>query len=614
MMKTTFLQLVFLTLLLASAQRLFAQTDSTSRMTVDSFIRKQKGFIGGLAKNLLKDTLKEEVSPVLQRNDEPFRRYDGLHVRKIIVRTLDFGISIGDTTKALNNKLTRLVNHLHSNTADKSIRKNIFFSKGSKLSALLLGANERHLRDLPFIQDAKISVLPVLGTDSADVLVLTKDVYSLSGGLNIGSINKVEVRVQEDNLFGHGDGLQAQSLYDLERKRTFGYGGEFVKRNIGGSFIDGYVGFKNFARSFTTGAPEEKTTYIRVIKPLVHPYMKWTYALEASQHETENMYSTDSIYFADARYKYQQFDAWAGWNINGDALWEKNDPERLNWLIGLRVVNKHFGYRPENYSGKYFYRYSNMSAVLGALSIFKQNFYKTQYIYGFGRNEDVPVGVDFSLTGGLTENAERRRPYIGLDYQRYFFTQREHYVHFTVRTGTYLYKKKLEDVALLAGMEYFSRLRNLSKRWKQRMFINASIGRQIGYRLNEPLLMESKYGLQGFRNDDVGGNLRATAKAETVFYSPWAPLLFKLAPFVFGSTTVFQVADEGTDKRKLYSAVGGGLRTRNESLIFGTIELRAMYFTQPTFYNERWRIEFNTNIRFAYNKQFIKRPEIVDVN
>ena len=54
--------------------------------------------------------------------------------------------------------------------------------------------------------------------------------------------------------------------------------------------------------------------------------------------------------------------------------------------------------------------------MLGSISIFRQDFYKTQYVYGFGRNEDVPEGVDFSLTGGWTNKNNRVRPYTGLDF------------------------------------------------------------------------------------------------------------------------------------------------------------------------------------------------------
>jgi hypothetical protein len=342
--------------------------------------------------------------------------------------------------------------------------------------------------------------------------------------------------------------------------------------------------------------------------------MKWTYALDASNNASENMYSSDSVYNTDARYRFKNFDAWAGWNLSADKLTGDNDGDRLNLLLGMRVLKKKFDYRPENFKGRYFYRYTDFSAVLGAVSVFRQNFYKTQYIYGFGRNEDVPEGVDLSVTAGWTKKEERERPYLALDYQRYFFTPREHYFSLVFRGGSFFYKKKFEDVALLAGVEYFSRLKQLNKYWKQRTFINASIGRQLSYQLNDPLVLESKYGLEDFPNDQIAGDLRASLRAESVFYSPWAPLLFKLAPFVFGHASVFGEKRPDVNTRKLYSAVGGGLRTRNESLIFGTVEVRGIYYGVPNYYNEHWRIEFNTNIRFRYNKQFIKRPELVVLN
>ncbi|MGZ5221164.1 MAG: hypothetical protein ACXWC7_13840, partial [Chitinophagaceae bacterium] len=63
-----------------------------------------------------------------------------------------------------------------------------------------------------------------------------------------------------------------------------------------------------------------------------------------------------------------------------------------------------------------------------------------------------------------------------------------------------------------------------------------------------------------------------------------------------------------------YSVLGGGVRIRNESLIFGTTEFKGMYFPRKNFRNESWRIEVNTKVRFKYNQEFIRRPEFVKVN
>jgi len=68
---------------------------------------------------------------------------------------------------------------------------------------------------------------------------------------------------------------------------------------------------------------------------------------------------------------------------------------------------------------------------------------------------------------------------------------------------------------------------------------------------------------------------------------------------------------ENITKGEFFSSLGGGLRTRNESLIFGTMELRLNYFPRINFGMQEFRIDFKTDLRFKYNSQYIKRPDFV---
>jgi hypothetical protein len=257
-----------------------------------------------------------------------------------------------------------------------------------------------------------------------------------------------------------------------------------------------------------------------------------------------------------------------------------------------------------------------MSAVLAAISVFKLNFYKTSYIYGFGRKEDLPEGLEASFTAGYTRRESRVRPYFGITLERYYLlTKKQTYIDYSLGFGSSIYKKRLEDVNFLASMDYFGRLRNLGPGWKQRSFLSVSFARLINAELDPPLLMESPYGFQGFKNNYVGGYARATVQGESVFFSPWRLFYFKFAPFVFSSATVFQFSSEAAaTNTRLYTAIGGGIRTRNESLIFGTIELRASYFPKKDAFNNNYVIQLNTNLRFKYNENFVHRPEFVSIN
>ncbi|HEY0668611.1 MAG TPA: hypothetical protein VGD22_10570 [Sphingobacteriaceae bacterium] len=603
---------VILFLLICVGSMVFAQPNTENKTTVSSFLLRQKGIFNKVAKQLLSDTSENNV---LLRNDELFQKYSGKIIRDITIQTIDFGVSITDTSKYLKSKLITISNKIHQQTRDKVIRNNLFFSENQKLSPYRMADNEKHLRDLSFLQDAKIIIEPITGSvDSVDVIILTKDILSLGGSLNIHSNESLGITLKEDNFFGSGDHLQVQTFYDLNRDQKMGYGFAYIKRNIRGSFIDLSVGHINFDKTFSSEEKEERVTYLKFEKPLVNRYMQWNYGLEASIHRTQNLYNIDSVYRNNFMYKYHVFDAYAAWNMDADKKDRYNASDRLRRLIGFRFLEQNFYERPTYYTSKFFNRYADITAVLGDVSLFKQNFYKTHFVYGFGRNEDVPEGGGASLTTGYTKINNRERLYAGINFQRYYFTTHDNYFNYTLRSGAYLYKNKLEDINMLASLDYFSRLRLLNNGWKHRIFLGISASRQIKSVFNDPLVLESVYGLPDYKNNNVGGRSRITAKGEAVFFSPLSLLFFKFAPFVFANASVLNIKSPYENNHRVYSALGGGMRIRNESLVFKTIELKGMYFPRKNFYNESWRFEIGTNIRFKYNHEFIKRPEFVSVN
>jgi hypothetical protein len=60
--------------------------------------------------------------------------------------------------------------------------------------------------------------------------------------------------------------------------------------------------------------------------------------------------------------------------------------------------------------------------------------------------------------------------------------------------------------------------------------------------------------------------------------------------------------------------VGAGIRIRNESLIFGSLELRGYYFLKKNVYDENWKFDINSNVTFRYNTQLANKPDFIQVN
>lgn len=593
-----------------------AQTDTSARKkTLEGFLKKQNGMLGNLARSLMNDTGPENIK-TLVRNDLSFNQFEGRIIRNIYIQRLDFGTLIDDTAKNFSNTFTKLANAFHHKSREYVIRNNLFFKKGDKVAPYLFADNERHLRDQPFLQDASIIFVNVYGTDdSVDVVVRTKDVLSIGGSFTLHNPKSVDLSIKEDNLNGWGNGLELGTLYDQDRHQHGGFAIDYVNRNIGGSFIDGSIGYKDFANTFNTGRKEEQLLYARLVRPLVNPYTKWTYLLEVANHVTQNMFLPDSLYHADIKYRYFNYDAWVGWNTGAYKLRSGNDDGRLRTLLSLRYFKQLFLDVPDKYANQYYFQYADITGVLGAISVFKQNFYKTKYYYGFGRNEDVPEGIDVSLTAGWVNKQRLNRPYAGIDVQRYYFTTNKAYYNFTFRTGVFWHTHRFEDFNALLSVDHYSRLLYFGRKWKERSFLNVSITGQVNKVLNAPLSLESSFGLPEYRNSGiVGGVFRSTVKGESVFFSPYSFINFHFAPFLFGNLSLLTPPNESFGKSDIYSSVGAGIRTRNESLIFGTFEIKAFYFPRRNFYNESWRFETSTNIKFKYNSQFIKRPEIINVN
>ncbi|MEO6290761.1 MAG: hypothetical protein ABIO76_12605, partial [Ginsengibacter sp.] len=303
--------------------------------------------------------------------------------------------------------------------------------------------------------------------------------------------------------------------------------------------------------------------------------------------------------------------AWVGYNVNAKRFAVQKEDRELRKLLGLRIINREFQDIPSKYSSSYYWKFANLTGVLGSVTFYRQNFYKTRYIYGFGRNEDIPEGLNLTLTTGITRKQNNVRSFVGFNYERSYFNRRNNYISYKIRAEGNLNKTSIEDINLLAGIAYVEHLKNLGANWKQRLFLNLDVAQQVNTVLNEPLLLQSAFGLPEFGNSRIGGTLRATFKVESVFFSPWELAAFRFASFVFINTSVFSPYLSAAN---VYSSIGGGIRARNESLIFGTLELKGYYFPGKNNYNESFRFDISTNVRFKYNPQLIRRPDFIQIN
>ena len=609
------LHILFFCTISLMCTRLSAQVKPAAADTF--FLAKQKGLLGRLGKSLVKAP---ETEPPI-KIAVPFLKYSGRIIRSVEIFPLGFNQNLDDTTIVKQNLAINIANRLHKNTRTSIIRNYLFFREGDKFLPLLVSDNESFLRNQPFLQDALIVVVDDDNNkDSVDIVVLTRDVFSIGGSINANT-RRVRSELREENLGGSGSEISVSGIYDKDRKPQTGVGAEFILRNIYGTFLDFTAGINTFNATFNSNRYEENVSYIRLEKPLVNRYSQWTGALEISYNKTADAYLADSLYQSDFQYKYRNGDIWAGYNIGYNTKKGKDSDKRLRHFVAVRSFYHYFDKLPKTDS-VYNYNYANINGVLFSYNLYRQNFYRTNYIYAFGRNEDVPTGLSASLIAGWTNKQDRYRPYYGFEFEGNRFSKKGIFSSYQLRLGGYLRKGRFEDINFLTGVDHFTRLRKIAAKWRNRNFIsfsftrqlNSSVYNQTNIPLNSPLFLKSDFGLPYFRSGIIEADERTTVKLETDFYNLNKILGFRCAPFLFSDFCFLKPVGKSFASTDGFSALGGGIRVRNENLVFGTIELKGFYFPRTIEGMKNWKIDLVTKVRFKFNSNFVRKPDFIVAN
>ncbi len=596
-----------------------AQTvDSIPKPKQDTFfLAKKRGLLGWLGKSVAIDCPLEvngDIVPV--KNSDAFMRFQGKTIGSIAISNVSFGISVNDTSLRKKNFFIDAATYLHKSTKASLVSKNLFFQLGDTLYPNLLADNIRYLREQSYLQDANIVVNPSkLDSNSVDVSVFYKDVFSI-GASGEATEKNAYGEINDNNLMGTGQRIAIQGMYDLERNPRYGYGFEYLRRNVFGGFGNLGFGYQNLANAYSSGQRQESNWYMRVEQPLVSPYFLWTGAVEASVHYSNNQFNNDSVYATDINYSYRNFDSWAGYNVGGHNFSNEINDRKVKHFVATRIANRTFDKVPAKFENVYQPQYADLTSVLVAYTRFKQEYYRTNFLYGFGRNEDVPEGYNYSLVGGWTDKVGYSRPYVALDLQREYFSRKKSYFNYTLRLASYFRKNQMEDMSMLFNVETFTKLRRIChSKWLTRHFLTGSITHQFNQFLDDRLRLNGVYGIDQINSDSSTiANGRISISCVSVFYNTWKLAGFSFAPFSYVSLAGLHPDNQNWFTGDGYASIGCGMRTRNENLVFGTIECKISYFPRTVGGMTPFLFTISSDLQFKYNSQYIKRPDFISVN
>ena len=541
--------------------------------------------------------------------------YTGKRINSITIEQHDFLTSIDSKDSKMKDLFSKLGNSLQSNSKSRAIKENLFFKEWDVFDPSIIAYNEKWLRDLSYIQDAKImAMITPYDTNQVDIIVVTKDLFSYGGEVLLNNKDAYSAKLNNINLLGSGNSVQVIQNFENERKPKSGWGYDVGLSNILGTFISVNAGVNQFGNNLVNNDLSAKKNYISVQRPILHPNSKWLGGMEYLETVNENVFpgKWDSIFDQQLNYNLKHKDIWVGYQLTKNK--KQININEYRQFIQYRHLENNFKERPNDYLLQLDRNYQNLKANFLSYTLVKQSVYRTRYLYGLGRYEDLPIGQSLTWTTGQYKIEQDHSAYLGFKFEQYKLSKKENYTHIIANIASSYINQSLQDIRFLSSLEQFSKLKYLNNGLGYRQIINLSFTQTLRNKYNESLRINSIYGIPQLNKEQIKGGTRISSNWETVFYNNRALWGFKSAPFVFGNITYIRTMGDPILKGDIFTAIGSGLRVRNENLVFGTIELKGCYFPRTNQQLSPWNFSLITNLRYKYNSNIVEKPNFVEIN
>ena len=496
-----------------------------------------------------------------QKKVDPYLKYEGKIIRKIEIVTYDpFGFSVNDTNKREINPLQKIGNHYHVTTRDKIINNLLLFKDNDPIDLFIINESERILRQAAYINDARIYIAKINNSDSVDIKIMVQDRWAIDAPVS-GNLSGGHLRLRDRNILGLGQRYEQYIAYNINGNYEFT--GRNTIANIGHSFISSDI--------FYT-----KTNYMTRIgfdfnRPFYSPLTKWAGGISGTNTSDTYQY-VDTVEKANKKLdlNYYSSDVWIAKNVH--PITGKRVNRRVsNLIVALRYAQTHFDNRP-SFSIDTSFTNVNTSLYLGSLGFALSKFYRDQFIFRFGANEDVPEGLIVQyLYGVLYKEQTGIRYYTGFDISRGKHWQNVGYFSGNVAYGTLFNVSVPNNSTFNIGAMYFSDLLR-GRKWYFRQFLYLKYINGINKSIYEKITLRSDE-LYGFDSGSLKGKSKIVVNLEGVTYAPYNIIGFKFAPVLLMGFGMLETDSIKLFTGHVYQAYSVGLLVRNENLLTSSFKI-----------------------------------------
>ena len=513
---------------------------------------------------ILPDTVQAMAS------ENPYKKYEGKIIRKIRVVSLDpFGPTVIDTAREPTTGLGKFLNVVHIQSAPFVIKKMALIRVGQAVDPYVMADQERILKELSYIDDARVIVVPTEAEDSVDIVIVTKDVWSIGVVIPVLTTKKMGVRLFDANFAGLGDRLSLDFSFDRYRAPFARFDGfSYTYTNIMGTFTDATLSnYQNDMHELTTG--------FWLDRPFVTNRTKYAGGISYQYNKLAYDITDYGNKFSSANSGY----IWIGRSY---LISDYKIPTRF--IASALFQATHYVQRP-NITIDSNRAYYDASQFLMSVAFSRNNYYLVDYFLNFGKTENIPYGRLMQLTFGPQHTNFYTRLYSGFTFAQGNFIKKFGYLQGRLDLGGFFNRRAFEDGVLVAKLNYMSYLYfTPDKRYKFRTYVFTTFRQGFLRRTNNQDLtyINQDLHINKYSSDTVFKGVNSISTYfSTVMFTPWYfyGFRFALTGMFAGGFTSDGYAQ--LFKTRFYTAMGFGLLVRNENLIFPTLLFSVYAYPTP---------------------------------
>ncbi len=508
----------------------------------------------------------QKAPETFEKSDDNFEPFSDKIIRNItLLQVPVMEGSVYDTVKVNVSDFGKFWDRIHIDTRPWVLRNNLKFASGDVLDPGELADNERLLRGLPFMEDAKIYVHQTsLLSDSVDLVVVTKD--NIPMGLD-GEVRDVDYYVlgpYTQNFLGVGHRASGKIQYNGGYDPLWGYGAGYAVNNAFGLFVNTSLALSRTYQSEYLQYKAEKDFLTRQTRL----GGAFTYEnLKTSEGYTLN--TPDSIYTVVDTFRHSVLGVWAG-----VSLFPGNKASSLLVNVAGNYEKKLYLERPEIRLDTNF-RFHDHENYLLAFTLRKTAYVNTTKLLGFGVVEDIPTGLNLQVITGIQETYYFHRSYLGMRAEMAGLRAGGGIHSLKLASGAYDNGGKAEDVVL--GIRYF----NFSKLYKVgalqlRSVFSTSYTSLISPHYTSNLNFGNQ--VRGLNQYGIYGNSSFTLRYQPVFFTHFYWLGFRLSFYPYCDLGWISLSEHFRGKKDFYGAYGVSWSFKNESFTFPALNFNVGYY------------------------------------